>query len=95
MLSDLENAAHLPNGRCIKGMLAGSDVWRSVEAHLKGELSKLTDMFSFGLVVCIHHERPTKSFGANNSSVSSPCTTKRSAKTTEIFKTLCLKVQNP
>ncbi|KAI7595945.1 hypothetical protein KC316_g181 [Hortaea werneckii] len=52
MLSDLENAAHLPNGRCIKGMLAGSDVWRSVEAHLKGELSKPTDMFSFGRV-CI------------------------------------------
>ncbi|RMY59964.1 hypothetical protein D0863_11758, partial [Hortaea werneckii] len=53
MLSDLENAAHLPDGRCIKGMLAGSDVWRSVEAHLRGELSKPTDMFSFGLMQCI------------------------------------------
>ncbi|RMY88951.1 hypothetical protein D0862_10319 [Hortaea werneckii] len=52
MLSDLENAAHLPDGRCIKGMLAGSDVWRSMEAHLRGELGKPTDMFSFGLV-CI------------------------------------------
>ncbi|GAB1739782.1 hypothetical protein NU219Hw_g4719t1 [Hortaea werneckii] len=65
MLSDLENAAHLPNGRRIKGTLAGSDVWRSVEAHLKGELGKPTDMFSFGLVcifamcdkmVCEHDE---------------------------------------
>ncbi|KAI6878127.1 calcium/calmodulin dependent protein kinase [Hortaea werneckii] len=52
MLSDLENAAHLPGERCIKGMLAGSDVWRSAEAHLRGELGKPTDMFSFGLV-CI------------------------------------------
>lgn len=95
MLSDLENAAHLPDGRCIKGMLAGSDVWRSVEAHLRGELSKPTDMFSFGLMVCIYRERPTKSFRANNSSVSSPCTTKWSAKTTRTSKALCLKVQSP
>lgn len=51
MLIDLENAAHLPNGRCIKGMLAGNDNWRSPEAHLKGELSMPTDMFSFGLIV--------------------------------------------
>ncbi|RMY08536.1 hypothetical protein D0868_04747 [Hortaea werneckii] len=58
MLSDLENAAHLPNGRCIKGMLAGSDVWRSVEAHLKGELSKPTDMFSFGRVLVSQGAEP-------------------------------------
>lgn len=24
-VTDLENAAYLPNGRCIKGMLAGND----------------------------------------------------------------------
>ncbi|RAK96387.1 putative calcium/calmodulin dependent protein kinase [Aspergillus ibericus CBS 121593] len=50
---DLENAAHLPQGKCIKGMLAGNDNWRSPEAHFKGRLSKPTDMFSFG-VVCIY-----------------------------------------
>lgn len=50
-LTDLENVAYLPKGRCIKGMLAGNDNWRSPEAHFKGELNKPTDMFSFGLVV--------------------------------------------
>ncbi|KAL4738847.1 kinase-like domain-containing protein [Aspergillus similis] len=52
-LIDLENAAYLPGGRCIKGMPAGNDNWRSPEAHLKGELNKPTDMFSFG-IVCIY-----------------------------------------
>lgn len=50
-VTDLENAAHLPKGRCIKGMLAGNDNWRSPEAHFKGELNKPTDMFSFGIMV--------------------------------------------
>lgn len=50
-LIDLENAAYLPKGRCIKGMLAGNDSWRSPEAHLKGELNKPSDMFSFAAVV--------------------------------------------
>lgn len=95
MLSDLENAAHLPDGRCIKGMLAGSDVWRSMEAHLRGELGKPTDMFSFGLVVCFHHECPTKPFTANNSSAFLPCVTRWSAKTTKISSNLCLKAQSP
>lgn len=48
---DLENDAHLPKGRCIEGMLAGNDNWRSPEAHFKGELNKPTDMFSFAIVV--------------------------------------------
>ena len=50
-LNDLDNAAHLPGGRRIRGMLAGNEIWRSIEAHLKSELHKPTDMFSFGLVV--------------------------------------------
>jgi hypothetical protein len=52
-LSDLENAAYLPKGRCIQGMLAGNENWRSVEGHFKGELGKPTDLFAFGLVVSI------------------------------------------
>ncbi|KFY90857.1 hypothetical protein V500_04927 [Pseudogymnoascus sp. VKM F-4518 (FW-2643)] len=52
-VTDLENAAHLQKGRCIKGMLAGNDNWRSPEAHFKGELNKPTDMFSFG-IMCIY-----------------------------------------
>jgi len=50
-VTDLENAAYLPKGRCIKGMLAGNENWRSPEAHLKGELNKPSDIFSFGAVV--------------------------------------------
>ncbi|RYN78274.1 hypothetical protein AA0120_g11012 [Alternaria tenuissima] len=52
-ISDLENAAYLPKPRCIKGMLAGIDNWRSPEGHFKGELNKLSDLYSFGLV-CIY-----------------------------------------
>ena len=50
-ITDLENAAYLPKGRCIKGMLAGNDNWRIPEAHFKAEINKPTDMFSFGIVV--------------------------------------------
>ncbi|KAI5373356.1 hypothetical protein J4E82_008001 [Alternaria postmessia] len=52
-ISDLENAAYLPKPRCIKGMLAGNDDWRCPEGHLKGELNKPSDSYSFGLV-CIY-----------------------------------------
>ena len=50
-VTDLENAAHLPKGRCIKGMLPGNENWRSPEGHCKGPLNKPTDIFSFGAVV--------------------------------------------
>ena len=50
-ISDLENTAYLPKPRCIKGMLAGNDNWRSPEGHFKGELNKPSDLYSFGLVV--------------------------------------------
>lgn len=50
-LIDLENAAFLPPGRCIQGMLAGNDNWRSPEAHFRAELNKPTDLFSFGAIV--------------------------------------------
>jgi len=52
-ITDLENAAYLPKGRCIKGMLVGNDNWRSPEAHFKGELNKPSDIFSFGAVVSV------------------------------------------
>jgi hypothetical protein len=52
-VSDLENAAYLPKPRCIQGMLAGNDNWRSPEGHFKGELNKPSDMYSFGLVVSV------------------------------------------
>ncbi|DAA79010.1 TPA_exp: Uncharacterized protein A8136_2795 [Trichophyton benhamiae CBS 112371] len=61
---DLENAAYLPKGRCIKGMLAGNDNWRSPEAHLKGELNKPSDIFSFA-AVCIYAMLGKVIFGAD------------------------------
>lgn len=48
---DLENAAYLPEGTCIKGWPAGHDNWRSPEAHFEGVLTKPTDIFSFGIMV--------------------------------------------
>ena len=50
-LIDFENAAYLPNGRCVKGMLHGNENWRSPEGHFMGELNKPADIFSFALVV--------------------------------------------
>ncbi|GAD96440.1 calcium/calmodulin dependent protein kinase, putative [Paecilomyces variotii No. 5] len=52
-ITDLENAAYLPSGRCIRGMLAGNYNWRSPEAHFKERLNKPNDMFSFG-ITCIY-----------------------------------------
>jgi hypothetical protein len=57
-LSDLDNAAYLPNGRYIKGMIAGNENWRSPEAFFKSKLSNPADMFSFGIVV----SAPTQDF---------------------------------
>jgi len=50
-LTDLDNAAYLPHGRYIKGMVAGNENWRSPEAFFKSKLSKPADIFSFGIVV--------------------------------------------
>lgn len=50
-VTDLENAAYLSKGKCIKGMLAGNKNWRSPEGHFKGELGRSSDLFSSGAVV--------------------------------------------
>ncbi|EAS29543.3 serine/threonine protein kinase [Coccidioides immitis RS] len=64
-LIDLENAAYLPKGRCIKGMLPGNDSWRSPEGYFKGELNKPTDIFSFA-AVCIYAMLGQVIFGADD-----------------------------
>ncbi|OAL23752.1 hypothetical protein AYO20_10898 [Fonsecaea nubica] len=64
-IADLENAAHLPKGRCIKGTLAGNDNWRSPEGHFRGELNKPTDIFSFG-AVCIYAMLGRVVFGSDD-----------------------------
>ncbi|KAI1966888.1 hypothetical protein LOZ58_000378 [Ophidiomyces ophidiicola] len=60
---DLENADHLSKGRCIKGMLAGNDSWRSPEGHFKGELNKSSDIFSFAAVMKKSTAKSWDSFG--------------------------------
>jgi hypothetical protein len=56
-LTDLENAAYLLKGHYIKGMLPGNDNWRSPEGHLRGELNKPMDIFSFGAMVRLSTSR--------------------------------------
>jgi serine/threonine protein kinase len=50
-LTNLDNAAYLPNGRYIKSMTAGNENWRSPETFFKSKINKPTDMFAFGIVV--------------------------------------------
>lgn len=50
-LVDLEDTAHVPPGRAIKGAQVGNWMWRSPEAHAEGPVETPSDMFSFGLVV--------------------------------------------
>ena len=52
-ICDLENSAYPPKPRCITGMLAGNDNWRSPQGHFKGELNKPSDLYSSGLVVSV------------------------------------------
>ena len=52
---DLENAMFLPPGQCVKGAIVGDENWGSPEACCCGELSKSTDIFSFGAVVSGYH----------------------------------------
>ncbi|KAL9624565.1 MAG: hypothetical protein Q9160_001229 [Pyrenula sp. 1 TL-2023] len=52
-LGDLEDAAHVPLGRVIKGAQVGNWMWRSPEAHAQGPIQKPSDMFSFG-IICIY-----------------------------------------
>jgi serine/threonine protein kinase len=93
-LTDLENAAYLPIGRCIRGMLAGNDNWRSPEGHLKGELNRPSDMYSFGAVVSfgfanIRNQKTPKAYN-DSFSASTPCLEKSSsARTPTCRNTKC------
>jgi hypothetical protein len=92
-LIDLENAAHLPDGRCIKGMLAGNANWRSPEAHLKGELNKPADIFSFGIVVSTFSLY--ESIAKDYTSASMLCWDKLSLVQTRTFKNMKPRVHYP
>lgn len=50
VLSDLENACHLPITHSIKS-LRGNENWRSPEMMFKSHLNWPTDIYSFGAVV--------------------------------------------
>ncbi|EGE09504.1 hypothetical protein TEQG_08453 [Trichophyton equinum CBS 127.97] len=57
-LGDLEDAAYIPPGSAMIGKQAGSEMWRSPEAHASGPVNKPSHIFSFALV-CIYavHKR--------------------------------------
>lgn len=59
-LADLEDSAHVPPGRVLKGAQLGNWMWRSPESHAMGPIEKPSDMFSFGIVVSSFQ----RSFGA-------------------------------
>lgn len=73
-LTDLENAAYIPNDRYLKGVLMGNEDWHSPEAASRSKLGKPSDMYSFGLVVC---SRPSTQSHLSNLgfSVSTPTST--------------------
>ena len=50
-LTDLEDAAIVPEGHYIMGKQTGNWIWRSPEAHAMSPVDKSSDMFSFGIVV--------------------------------------------
>ncbi|GKZ69631.1 hypothetical protein AnigIFM50267_004849 [Aspergillus niger] len=57
-LGDLEDAVYMPPGSYMLGKQAGNWMWRSPEAHARGQVNKPSDIFSFALV-CIYvvHKR--------------------------------------
>jgi serine/threonine protein kinase len=50
-LADLEDSAHVPPGKALRGAQLGIWMWRSPESHAMGPIEKPSDMFSFGIVV--------------------------------------------
>ncbi|KAF2133279.1 kinase-like protein [Dothidotthia symphoricarpi CBS 119687] len=52
-IADIEDAAYVPNDCAIVGRQVGNWMWRSPEAHASGQVSKPSDVFSFG-IVCIY-----------------------------------------
>lgn len=50
-LADLEDSAHVPPGKVLRGAQLGNWMWRSPESHAMGPIEKPSDMFSFGIVV--------------------------------------------
>ena len=50
-VSDIEDAAYVPDDCVVKGRQVGNWMWRSPEAHASADVHKPSDMFSFGLVV--------------------------------------------
>lgn len=53
-LVDLEDAHHTPPPAALGGAWVGNIMWRSPEAHAMGPIRKSSDMWSFGLVVCLY-----------------------------------------
>lgn len=61
-LVDLEDAHYTPPPAALGGAWVGNIMWRSPEAHAMGPIRKSSDMWSFGLVVCLYLSLYTTSY---------------------------------
>lgn len=61
-LVDLEDAHYTPPPAALGGAWVGNIMWRSPEAHAMGPIRKSSDMWSFGLVVCLYLSPYTTSY---------------------------------
>lgn len=61
-LVDLEDAHYTPPPAALGGAWVGNIMWRSPEAHAMGPIRKSSDMWSFGLVVCLYLSLCTTSY---------------------------------
>lgn len=52
-IADIEDAAYVPDNCAVIGRQVGNWMWRSPEAHASSRVHKPSDIFSFGIIVCI------------------------------------------
>lgn len=52
-IGDIEDAVYLKPNQWIIGSKIGNWMWRSPEAHAKARVNTPSDIFSFGIVVCL------------------------------------------
>lgn len=52
-VSDLEDTVIVPPGKWLRGPLCGNGIWRSPESWCRSRQNQASDIFSFGIVVCL------------------------------------------
>lgn len=54
-IADLDDAVSLPCGMWLEGTTCGNAIWRSPESWCRAKQSQPSDIFSFGIMVCLFH----------------------------------------